>query len=308
MAEFPENQRGTEHHFIVITIKLTQLKEKNIQLFQQNSNELFKIKKRKLPNDSTEMGSKISVVEIDTTKNKIFKIRAQGSSSSSSTVSMTSTSQKQQQPSTHSNLVNQISTIQTPTSTQKQHHPNQQSNYIISAETHSQKFLPLKLLVNKTAPNTTTSTSNFNHNHQKQQHSTTGAFDLIEMKNIFTPTSTSPTMLNTDSNSYYKSVDNISELDSIDYPSDQDEFMDDDEAITDSGECDRDVIAATVSLNRRKRSDSNCENFVLIIDNVTEQKQCQSNSVKPVETKRHNDVILSVLNISHGSNNEKGYL
>jgi hypothetical protein len=261
-------------------------------------------KKRKLPNDSTEMGSKISVVEIDTTKNKIVKLRAQGSSSSSSTVSMTSTSQKQQQqPSTHSNLVNQISTIQTPTSTQQQ----QQSNYIISAETHSQKFLPLKLLVNKSAHNTTTSTTNFNH-HQKQQHST---FDLIEMKNIFTPTSTSPTMpINTDSNSYYKSVDNISELDSIDYPSDQDEFNDDDEAMmADSGdECDRDVMAATVSLNRRKRSDSNCENFVLIIDNVAEQKQCQSNSVKPVETKRHNDVILSVLNISHGSNNEKGYL
>lgn len=112
---------------------------------------------------------------------------------------------------------------------------------------------------------------------------------------------------------YYASVDNTSEMRQtskvVTSSSDDDSFVDDDfddDSSSSGTEDSRFEALINSASERRKRTDSNSENFVLIIDNMDSAKLINNNC----NDAYNSDVILNVLNISLEKEfySEKGYL
>lgn len=112
--------------------------------------------------------------------------------------------------------------------------------------------------------------------------------DFVEMRSSASPSSSSS------SSTTYESIDNISELDLIDFDDVNDKLSNNNS----------DEINYYM---KRKRADS-CENFVLIVDNLDAN---HNTNTQPISTKPNKtDIILNVLNIKLIGQNfyEKNYL
>lgn len=111
-------------------------------------------------------------------------------------------------------------------------------------------------------------------------------------------TTTTPKRLNS---IYYASIDNTSEMSSSDWDERNDFDLSSDQNDEDN-ESDDDLFPSAP----RKRSDSNCQNFVLIIDNLdshlaevdAQRSFSRATNNESSSSSNSSDVILNVLNIS----------
>jgi hypothetical protein len=127
--------------------------------------------------------------------------------------------------------------------------------------------------------------------------------DTIEMRNYADSLSSST------SSSTYESIDNISELDLIEFDDEDGSSSNYSGSSSSNSSTQQPANFYMSSHTRRKRADS-CENFVVIVDNFTAspcEHHLTRNSLKP--SNRKSDIILNVMNINYEyKNTNKSYL